>query len=428
MPISARGVVYAFCLAVPLLTFSQQSHPRVIVVDVDRVIAPITAEIVNRALDQAERERAELVLIRLNTPGGLLDSTRTIVSRMVASPVPVVTWVGPSGARASSAGFFLLEAGDVAAMAPGTNTGAASPVLLGQEMDATMRKKVESDTAAWLRSVVGRRGRNSELAESTVLNARSFTEKEAVDDHLVEVVARDEAGLLRQLDGRPITRFDGTAATLHTANAEVTHYEAGLRERILWAISDPNIAFLLLILGALGLYVEFTHPGMVAPGVIGGIVLLLGLFALSVLPISWLGVALILLALTMFTLEAFYPSHGILGVGGAACLVLGALLLVQGPPELRIHLMTALAVALPFSAITVFLATLAVRAHRAKAMTGRSGMIGEEGEARTALDPMGKVFVHGEYWDADSPQPVPPGTRVRVVAVEGLRLHVEPVV
>lgn len=426
MPISARGVVYALSLAVPLLSFAQ-SPPRVVAVDIDRVIAPITGEILNRALEEASREHAELVLIRLNTPGGLLDATRAIVSRIVASPVPVAIWVGPGGARAASAGFFILEAGDVAAMAPGTNTGAASPVLLGHEMDATMRKKVESDTAAWLRSVAGRRGRNSALAESTVLNARSFTEKEALENHLVEVVARDEADLLRQLDGRQVTRFDETRVTLHTAGAEITHYEPGLRERILWTISDPNIAFLLLILGALGLYMEFTHPGLVAPGVVGGILLLLGLFALSVLPISWLGASLILLALAMFVLEAYYTSHGILGIGGAVCLVLGALLLVEGPPELRIRLLTAVSVALPFSVITVFLATLAVRAYRAKAMTGRSGMIGEVGEARTALDPSGKVFVHGEYWDADCPRPVPPGALVRVVAVEGLRLRVEPV-
>jgi membrane-bound serine protease (ClpP class) len=399
----------------------------VIEVDVDRVIAPITADILDRALEQAERERAQLVLIRLNTPGGLLDATRDIVAHMVASPIPVVTWVGPSGARAASAGFFLLEAGDFSAMAPGTNTGAASPVLLGQEMDPTIRKKVESDTAAWLRSVVGRRGRNSGLAESTILNARSFTEKEAVDDHLIEVVARDEADLLRQLDGRTVTRFDSTTATLHTANAEVVRYEAGLRERVLWAISDPNIAFLLLILGALGLYVEFTHPGLVAPGVIGGILLLLGLFALSVLPINWLGVALIIFALTLFALEAYYPSHGVLGVGGALCLVLGAVLLVSGPPELRIRLLTAVSVAIPFSAITIFLATLAVRAHRAKAMTGRSAMIGEVGEAKTALEPSGKVFVRGEYWDADSLHPIPSGSRVRVIGMEGLRLHVEPI-
>lgn len=426
MPNLLRGVVFAVSLAVPLL-LNSQPPTQVLEVSLDRVIAPITSEILDRAYAQAERDKANVILIRLNTPGGLLDATRTIVSKMVASPIPVVTWVGPGGARAASAGFFVLEAGDVAAMAPGTNAGAASPVLLGQDMDPTMRKKVESDTSAWLRSVVGRRGRNAELAESTVLKAQSFTEKEAQDNRLIEIIAKDEGDLLRQLDGREITRFDGQKMTLHTAGAVISQFHAGIRERVLWAISDPNIAFLLLILGALGLYVEFTHPGLVAPGVIGGIMLLLGLFALSVLPISWLGVALIVLALVMFALEAVYTSHGMLGAGGAVSLVMGALLLVEGPPELRIHLTTALGVALPFSLITVFLASLVMRAHRRKVITGGSGMVGEIGEALTALSPSGKVFVHGEYWDADSAASVLPGTHVRVVAIEGLRLRVEPV-
>ncbi|MEO8658216.1 MAG: nodulation protein NfeD [Bryobacteraceae bacterium] len=418
-----RGVVFAALFSASLIA---QSRPKVMTVTVDRIIAPVTAGILDQALDKANNEHADLVLIRLNTPGGLLDASRSIVARMVASNVPIAVWVGPSGARAASAGFFLLEAADIAAMAPGTNTGAASPVLLGQEMDQTMRHKVENDTTAWLRSVVNRRGRNAALAEATVLKAQAFTETEALKEHLIEIVARDEADLLRQLDGRQITRFDGATATLHTANAQVIAFEPGIRERVLWAISDPNIAFLLLILGALGLYVEFTHPGLVAPGVAGGILLVLGLFALSVLPIRWLGVALLLLSVVLFVLEALYTSHGVLGVGGAISLVMGAVLLIDGPPEMRIQLVTALAVALPFSLITVFLASLAVRAHRRKVLTGDSGMIGEIGKAWTALGPSGKVFVHGEYWDADSDTVVPLGSQVRVVAVEGLRLRVQP--
>ncbi len=422
-----RRFALVLVLASSLLLTSQPSS-KVVSFSIDGVVAPITGEILTKAIEMAERENARLLLVRLDTPGGLLDATRTMVSKMSGGRIPVVTWVGPMGARAASAGFFLLEAGDVAAMAPGTNTGAASPIVLGQEMDETMRHKVENDTAAWLRSIVSRRGRNAALAEETVFKARSFSEKEALDSNLIELIAKDENDLLSKLDGREITRFDGTRVRLQTAGAQIVKYEAPLRERILWSISNPNIAFLLLILGALGVYVEFTHPGLIFPGVIGGILVLVGLFALSVLPINALGVALLLLSLLLFALEAIFTSHGILGAGGAVAMVLGAMLLVEGPPALRIHFATAVALALPFSLITVFLASLAVRAHRRKVMTGDVGMIGEIGEARTPLTPKGKVFVHGEYWDAESPVPVVPGTRVRVVAVEGLLLRVEPIV
>jgi len=400
---------------------------RVVAVSVDGVVHPVTFEIISHAIDQARQQEASLLLIRLNTPGGLMEATRQIVERLVASPVPVVTYVAPSGGRAASAGFFLLEAGDIAAMAPGTNTGAASPVLLiGGQMDAVMRRKVENDAAASIRSLVSKRGRNAELAEKTVLEARSFTDGEALTQRLIEIVARDQDDLLRQLDGREVTRFDGRKQTLRIAGASVAEYRPTMRESIISAVSDPNIAFILLIVGALGLYVEFSHPGLIAPGVAGAILVLLGLSALSVLPISFSGVALLVLALVLFALEAKFASHGILGGGGAVAMVLGALLLVEGPPELRIRFSTAVAVTLPFAAITIFLLSLVVRARAGKVMTGAAGMLGEIGVARTPLDPAGKVFVRGEYWDAEAPCRVAEGAAVRIVAVEGLKLRVKP--
>ncbi len=423
--LGGTGVRVLICLFT-LLWVAPSRAARVIAVPVDNVVHPITLEIVGRALDQARSENADLVLVRLNTPGGLMDATRQITERIVASPVPVATFVAPSGGRAASAGFFLLQAGDVAAMAPGTNTGAAAPVLLGREMDPTMRHKVESDAAASVRSVAGKRGRNAALAEKAVLEAKSFTEREALDNHLIELVAKDQQDLLAQLDGREITRFDGRKQVLRLRGAVVVDYQMTTRERIMSSISDPNLAFVLLILGALGVYVEFSHPGLIVPGVAGAILALLGLAALSVLPINWMGVALLLLAVTLFVLEAKFASHGILGAGGAVAMILGALLLVEGPPEVRIHWSTAIGVTLPFAAITVFLLSLVLRARSNKVVTGDEGMLGETGVAHTALAPGGKVFVHGEYWDAVSSAPVEAGARVRVVSLDGLTLTVEP--
>jgi membrane-bound serine protease (ClpP class) len=399
---------------------------KVLQLDVDNVVHPITVEMLSHAIGQAQQENAELLVVRLNTPGGLMDATMQAVEKILASPVPVATFVSPSGARAASAGFFILLAGDVAAMAPGTRTGAASPVVMGRELDPVMRKKVESDAGAWIRSLAARRGRNAALAEKAVSEAKSFTEEEALKENLIDLIAKDEADLLRQLEGRTITRFDGTKRMLRLKDAVVRAYEPTLREKVLKAISHPNIAFILLVLGLLGLYVEFSSPGLIVPGVAGAIMAVLGLAAMSLLPINWLGAALIVLALVLFVLEAIFASYGILGIGGAVAMVLGAMMLVEGPPELRITLRTALAVAVPFAAIAVFLMTLVVRAHSGKVQTGESGLIGEIGITRTALNPSGKVFVHGEYWDATSPVPLPENARVRVTAVEGLRLRVEP--
>jgi membrane-bound serine protease (ClpP class) len=415
------------CLA--LFAQAASAAPKAIAVDVDGVVHPITAEIVAGAIAQAKQENASLVLVRLNTPGGLMDAMETTIQEMLASPIPVVTYVTPSGGRAASAGFFLLEAGDVAAMAPSTRTGAAHPVAMGGEMDAVMTEKVVNDAAAGLRSLCAKRGRNSELAETTVRQSKSFTEREALDQHLIDLVAVNERQLMAALDGRTVTRTDGRTQTLHTVGAEIEVYQLTWRQRIVSSIADPNIALVLLVIGALSIYLEFNSPGLIVPGVVGAILVLLGLSAISVLPINWLGAALLLSAFAMFVLEAKFAAHGILATGGAVAMVLGAVMLIDSPlPEMRVHWGTAIALAVPFSAISVFLLSLVMRARRTKVETGGEGMIGETGAAITELAPEGKVFVHGEYWDAVSPRPVAAGARVRVTAIDKLKLTVEPVV
>jgi membrane-bound serine protease (ClpP class) len=399
----------------------------VLAVEVDGMVHPVTTEILGSALEQARQQKAALVIVHLNTPGGLMDAMRESIEKMLASSIPVVTFVAPSGGRAASAGFFLLEAGDVAAMAPGTATGAAHPVLVGAQVDAVMKQKLENDAAAYLRSISGKRGRNSQLAEKAVLESKSFTGPEALESHLIDLLARDDADLLAQLDGREIARFDGRKQTLHTAGATIETYQRTLRQRIIAGVADPNIALILVVVGALAIYVEFTSPGLIAPGVVGAILMLLGLSAISVLPINWLGAALLLLSVALFVLEAKLASHGVLGLGGAVAMMLGAVMLVDSPlPEMRVHWTTAIALALPFSAITVMLLSLAVRARRNKIETGPEAMIGLAGVALTPLAPGGKVLVHGEYWDAVAASPVSTGERVRITAIDGLRLTVEP--
>ncbi len=394
------GLRFSCVLAALLCGIVQAAPPKVLAISVDHVIHPITVEIVGRALEQAQRDHADALLIRLNTPGGMLDATRQVIEKLNASPVPVITFVTPSGGRAASAGFFLLEAGDIAAMADGTNTGAASPVLLGQEMEPVMRQKIENDTAAGLRSLVARHHRNVDLAEKAVREAKSFTETEALKENLIDITAPDERQLLERLNGRELTRLDGRKVTLHLQGAQVTEFEESYRERMISAISNPNIAFVLLVLGILGIYVEFNAPGLVFPGVVGGISALLALSALSVFPVNWVGAALLLLAVSLFVLEAKFASHGVLGVGGAVAMVLGAMLLIDGPPEVRIHLTTALGLSVPFAGITIFLATIAFRAQENKVLTGKGTLIDEIAVARTPLNPEGTIFLHGEYWKA----------------------------
>jgi membrane-bound serine protease (ClpP class) len=299
-------------------------------------------------------------------------------------------------------------------------------LLGGQQMDPVLRKKVDSDAAALLRGLVSKRGRNADLAEKAVFEAKSFSDREALENRLIDLVASDEQHLLAQLDGRAVVRFGGRRETLRLSRAQVVDYSPTIREQILALISDPNIAFILLVLGALGMYVEYLSPGLIFPGVAGGILLLLGLSALSVLPISWTGAALLLLSFAFFVLEIKFASHGVLGIGGVVAMILGSLFLIKGPPEMRIRVSTAFTVALPFAVVILFLVSLAVRARAQKVMMGMTAIENTVGVALTALSPRGKVLVRGEYWNAVSATPVAPGTCIRVVGVEGLTLEVEP--
>jgi membrane-bound serine protease (ClpP class) len=412
-------------LSLALLTPAGASPPPVVAVDFDTVIHPITVDLLTHAIAQAQRDRAPLLLIRLNTPGGMLEATQKLVERINASPVPVVTFVTPSGGRAASAGFILLLAGDVAAMANGTHTGAASPVLLGQEMDAIMRHKIENDTAAAVRSMAVRHNRDVAAAQATVFEAKSYTSEEAANLHLTDLVVRDEPELLRLLDGREVTRPSGAKLVLHTAGAAVVDYGPNLRERAVLMVADPNLAFILLVIGGLLLYVEFNTPGLVAPGAAGAILVLVALLALSVLPIRGAAVGLLLLAVTLFVIEAKVGAHGVLATGGAIAMLFGALLLVEGPPEMRIRFSTAISVTVPFALITVFLLTLVVRSRRRPPATGIGGLLLEAGVAHTDLTPEGTVRIHGEFWNARAATAIPRGAAVRVSAVNGLCLNVE---
>jgi membrane-bound serine protease (ClpP class) len=421
---AARWLALAFVF----VFFAALSSAQVLSIKLDDAIQPVTAEYIGRALESAAANHDQAVLIEMNTPGGLVDSTREIIDKIVASTVPVIVYVAPAGSRAGSAGIFILESADVAAMAPGTNAGAAHPVTLFGKPDETMMKKIENDAAALMRSVTAKRGRNVELAESAVRESKSFTEQEALDKKLIDYVAPSVQDLFRQMRGKPFKRFDGTSVTLDLVGQPIRDYPMTLKEQILSYIMDPNITLIILLIGALCLYVEFNHPGAVVPGTIGVIFIVLATFAMHLLPIRFAALAMILVAFALFVAEAKFPSHGVITAGGIVLLTLGGLLLVDAPiPEMRVHLMTALAVSIPFGIITAFLMRIAMRARRNKIVTGEQGLIGEIGIAQTQLAPSGKVFVHGEVWDAVSTIPVQAGDRIVVRQVNGLTLTVNPV-
>jgi membrane-bound serine protease (ClpP class) len=415
------------------------STANVVELRIDGEIEPILADYIVDGIAKAETEHASLILITINTPGGLDTSMRAIIQAILRSPVPVVTYVYPTGSRAASAGFYILLSADVAAMSPGTETGAASPIVEigGQvvQIDDTLRKKIMNDATAYLRSYTSKRGRNVELAATAVTDAKAFSDKEALDGKLIDIVTASKEDLLAQLNGRTITRFDGSTSKLSLAHPVVTLDEMTGREKFLTRIVQPDAFFILLILGVLGLYVEFTHPGAFAPGVIGGIALVLALFAMHLLPINFAGLLLIVLAMTLFVLEAKFPTHGILGVGGVVAMVLGALFLIRSPMTgMGVSLWTALSVVIPFAIIVIILMRLVLHSRTWKVSTGKEELIGEVGEVRETVggqqnpDNMGSVFVHGELWRAATRpgESIPEGARVRVKQVNGLTLEVEP--
>jgi membrane-bound serine protease (ClpP class) len=403
------------------------ARPVVVVLRLDDTIQPIAEDYFNRALDHAAQIKAEALLIELNTPGGLLSTTRNMVGRIGASPVPVIVYVAPEGARAGSAGFFLLEAADIAAMAPGTNAGASHPVVQGAKLDDTMKQKLENDAAALLRSYTAQRGRNPKAAEDAVRNSKSYTVQEAKDLGLIDVVAPDRATLLNDIDGRTITRMSGAKVVLHTKDAMLDEVVPTLRDRVLDRLMNPDLAVLMLVIGGLLIYLEFNAPGTIVPGALGTLLVLLSLFALNLLPVHYTAVMLLLAAAVLLVLEVKFTSHGILALAGIICLVIGMMTLVAGPvPEMRVHASTAIAAGVAFGIITVFLLRLAVRAKHNKSMVGVDALLGQIAVVVKPLEPVGQVLVHGELWQAHSPTPAPRDARVRVTAVDGLTLMVEP--
>jgi membrane-bound serine protease (ClpP class) len=413
------------------LVLSSVSPAEVLKIVVNDTIQPITEEYIARAIDEAQRRNAQTILIEINTPGGLVESTRHIIEKITSSQVPVIVYVAPSGSRAGSAGIFILEAADVAAMAPGTNAGAAHPVLLfgptQAKPDDEMKQKIENDAAALMRSVVSRRGRNIEFAESAVRESKSFTDQEALAQHLIDYIASSEDDLFRQIGSKSVKRFNGLEVALNLAGQPVVPFGMTLKEQILDYLMDPNIAFILLAVGALALYAEFNHPGAVVPGTVGVVFILLAAFALNLLPTRFAALGLILGAFALFAAEAKFATHGVLTIGGITLLTLGGLLLVDSPiPEMRVHLLTALVVSIPLGLITAFLMSIALKARRNKMVSGAQGIIGETGVAQTDLSPRGKIFVHGELWDAVSSADVSAGQSVVVRRIDGLLLQVEP--
>jgi membrane-bound serine protease (ClpP class) len=429
-----RGLVSGAGLACLLLTAApwgaEPPSGAVFAARVDSIIHPVSAEYMIETIERADREGAALVVFTLETPGGLVDSTRAIVTRMLAARTPVAIFVGPSGARAASAGFILAIAADVVAMAPGTHIGAAHPVSsTGERVDEVMSKKAAEDVAAYARTLANGRGRNVDLAQEAVNASRAFTEQEALQatPPLIDLVAASVPDLLRSLDGRRIRRFDGTETVLRTAGAEVVSIEMGLRQRILSAIAHPNIAYLLLSLGMLGLTVELWSPGAVVPGVVGAVSLLLAFFSLQLLPVNYAGLLLILLGMLLLILEIKVTSYGLLTVGGAASLIFGSMILVDSSaPELQLDLRLILPIVGAVVAIAALLVRLAVSSQRQRAVTGEAGMIGQSGRTLTSLQPgaPGRITTRGEIWQAVADEFIPNDTAVRVVSVDGLTLSV----
>jgi membrane-bound serine protease (ClpP class) len=423
----SQKIITAVALWLLILAANTRASAETLHLKLDDQITPASAEVVVSAIARAERDNATALIITLNTPGGLETSMREIISRIIASRVPIIVYVAPSGSRAASAGFVILLSADVAAMAPGTATGAAHPVLIGGgEMNKTMSEKVVNDAAAYVRSLAEKRNRDPQVAESAIRESRSFTDREALDKHLIEIIARDEWDLLAQLNGRAVTRFDGAQKVLHTANEKLVDFTPTFRQRLLMWLADPRIAFVLFAIGMLCVYFEFQHPGLIAPGVVGALAMVLALYGFHMLPINVTGVLLIVVALALFVLEAKVQGFGVLGLGGIVAAVVGSLILIDVPnPELRLPLSLVLAVVIPFALILIVMVRLALRARLTRVTTGLAGMIGLKGRAETAIAPEGRVFVRGELWRARSQAMIAPGENVRVVGVDGLTLEVD---
>ena len=413
----------AALMLTPLLPAQQPLVEKLVLAD---TIQSVSAGQLDRALTRAYADGAQALLIELNTPGGLLTSMRSMVGAILSARIPVIVYVSPAGARAGSAGFYLLEAADIAAMAPGTNAGAAHVVSLIGKPDDTEMQKIENDAEALLRSCVTRRNRDAEAATAAAATSHSYTAEEALDKRLIDLTATSDAQLLTALDGRTITRLDGTKQVLHLSGARIQLIKPTLREELLTWLVDPNISLLLLVLGALLIYLEFNSPGTIVPGALGTLMVLLAVFGFNLLPIRYTAVMLLLAAMVLMMLEAKFGGHGALAIAGIVCLTFGTLTLVAAPvPELAINPALAIAVSLAFGAITFFLVRLAVRARRLKHRIGADALVGSRASAMEPLNPEGHVLVEGEIWRAVAPEPVDKGSPLRVVGHEHYLLRVE---
>lgn len=394
-------------------------------IEVDAGINPATADFIRESIDESRRDGAQALIVELDTPGGLLDSTKSIVKDLLGSPVPVIVYIAPSGAGAASAGVFVTLAASVAAMAPGTNIGAAHPVGgQGEDIGGDMREKVENFAASLIKTIAQQRGRNVDWAVKAVRESVSITDQEALKLGVIDLVATDVNDLLRQANGREVA-VANAKVKLALADVVVVRKEMRLKQKLLNVLANPNIAYLLMMAGLLGLYVEFTHPGVFFPGVAGAICLLLAMTALQVMPINYSGLALIFLGVGMLVAELFLPSFGVVGIGGIIAFVIGSLLLFDTPDStLAVNRGIIFAAAGTLGGFTLLAGYLVVRAHRRRPSLGQEGMIGEVGEVRERVAPAGKIFIHGEYWNAVSDEPLEVGERAQVVAIDGLRLHV----
>ncbi|MGQ9645511.1 MAG: NfeD family protein [Thermodesulfobacteriota bacterium] len=418
-------ICLALFLSLAVSVHSQEKAP-VFIAEVEGIINPATAKFIIDSIDHAVKEGAQCLIIELDTPGGLMDSMRNIVKKILASPIPIIVYVGPSGARAASAGVFITMAAHIAVMAPGTHIGAAHPVTLGEGKESkTMSEKIVNDTVSYIKTIANTRGKNAEWGEKAVRKSVSITEEEALKLNVIDLVSPDLQDLLAKIDGR-VVKFDGATRTLLTKGVKPQSMRMSWRYRLLDTISNPTIAYILLMLGIYGIFFELSNPGAILPGVVGGIFLILAFYALQMLPINFAGLALILFGIILFIAEIKVVSHGLLAVGGVVSLFLGSLMLIESPTEyMRISLSVIVPAVLVSAAFFTFAVTKAVKARLSKPTTGAEGLVGEIGVAATRIAPDGKVSIHGEFWNALSDEPIEAGEKVEVIGVLNLKLKVK---
>ena len=416
-------LISLLCIGIP--GHSEEKAP-VFVAEVDGIINPATAKFITESIDQAVEQGGQCLIIQLDTPGGLMDSMRNIVKKFLASPIPIIVYVAPSGARAASAGVFITMAANIAAMAPGTHIGAAHPVTLGEGKESkTMSEKIVNDTVSYIKTIAKTRGRNVEWGEQAVRKSVSITEEEALKLHVIDLISPDVQDLLAKLDGK-VVKFDGVTRTLLTKGIQPRSIKMSWRYKLLDTISNPSIAYILLMLGIYGIFFELSNPGAILPGVVGGIFLILAFYALQMLPVSFAGLALILFGIILFIAEIKVVSHGLLAIGGVISLFLGSLMLIESPTEyMRISLSVIIPAVLVSAAFFMFAVTKAIKARLTKPTTGMEGLVGETGTVSTPIAPEGKVSIHGEFWNAMSDQKIEAGEKIQVIGVVNLKLKVK---